>query len=64
MVGLSREFGRAISEGPTPADVAGAPALPCPSGWSALAFSEELRPGTVLTRQGAGESARERACAR
>ncbi len=54
-MGLSREYSRALSEGPTPADVAGAPGLPCPSGWSALAFSDELRPGTVLTRPLAGQ---------
>ncbi|MEE1751924.1 Rieske 2Fe-2S domain-containing protein [Streptomyces sp. SP18CS02] len=54
-MGLSRQYGHAISEGPTPADAAGAPALPCPSGWSALAFSDELRPGAVLTRPLAGQ---------
>ncbi|MFD8957175.1 Rieske 2Fe-2S domain-containing protein, partial [Streptomyces anulatus] len=53
-MGVAREYGRTISEGPTPADAAGAPALPYPSGWSALAFSHELRPGTVLTRPLAG----------
>ncbi|MFH9230752.1 Rieske 2Fe-2S domain-containing protein [Streptomyces globisporus] len=53
-MGVAREYGHTISEGPTPADAAGAPALPCPSGWSALAFSHELRPGTVLTRPLAG----------
>lgn len=53
-MGVAREYGHTISEGPTPADVAGAPALPYPSGWSALAFSHELRPGTVLTRPLAG----------
>ncbi|GHH71830.1 (2Fe-2S)-binding protein [Streptomyces sulfonofaciens] len=53
-MGPSRAYSRAISEGPTPADAAGAPGLPCPSGWSALAFSDELRPGTVLTRPLAG----------
>lgn len=52
---VSPEYGRTISEGPTPADAAGAPALPIPSGWSALAFSHELRPGTVLTRPLAGQ---------
>jgi 3-ketosteroid 9alpha-monooxygenase subunit A len=55
VVGESREYGRVISEGPTPADAAGAPALPYPSGWAALAFSDELRPGTVLTRPLAGQ---------
>ncbi|MCI4042020.1 Rieske 2Fe-2S domain-containing protein [Streptomyces sp. TRM75563] len=54
-MGVSREYGRIVSEGPTPADVAGAPALPYPSGWSALAFSHELRPGAVLTRTLAGQ---------
>ena len=54
-MGLSRVYGSAISEGPTPADAAGTPTLPYPSGWSALAFSDELRPGTVLTRPLAGE---------
>ncbi|MET7505504.1 Rieske 2Fe-2S domain-containing protein [Streptomyces microflavus] len=53
-MGVSREYGRAITEGPTPADASGAPALPYPSGWSALAFTDELRPGTVLTRPLAG----------
>ncbi|MGW3167682.1 Rieske 2Fe-2S domain-containing protein, partial [Streptomyces sp. NPDC001142] len=54
-MGLSREFGRGFSEGPTPSDAAGTPSLPYPSGWSALAFSGELRPGTVLTRPLAGQ---------
>ncbi|MFB7916508.1 Rieske 2Fe-2S domain-containing protein [Streptomyces sp. NPDC056061] len=54
-MGLSRAYGGGISEGPTPADTAGAPGLPYPSGWSALAFSDELRPGTVLTRPLAGQ---------
>ncbi|GLF95004.1 Rieske 2Fe-2S domain-containing protein [Streptomyces yaizuensis] len=53
-MGFSREYGRRISQGPTPADRAGLPALPYPSGWSALAFSGELRPGRVLTRPLAG----------
>ncbi|MFJ3967353.1 Rieske 2Fe-2S domain-containing protein [Streptomyces parvus] len=53
-MGVARRYGQAISEGPTPADAAGAPALPFPSGWSALAFSHELRPRTVLTRPPAG----------
>ncbi|MER6601044.1 Rieske 2Fe-2S domain-containing protein [Streptomyces parvus] len=53
-MGVARRYGQAISEGPTPADAAGAPALPIPSGWSALAFSHELRPRTVLTRPLAG----------
>ncbi|MGW3216203.1 Rieske 2Fe-2S domain-containing protein [Streptomyces parvus] len=53
-MGVARRYGQAISEGPTPADAAGAPALPFPSGWSALAFSHELRPRTVLTRPLAG----------
>ncbi|CAD5991328.1 Phenylpropionate dioxygenase and related ring-hydroxylating dioxygenases, large terminal subunit [Streptomyces sp. KY70] len=53
-MGTAREYGRAITEGPTPADAAGAPALPYPSGWAALAFSDELRPGSVLTRPLAG----------
>ncbi|MFF2618870.1 Rieske 2Fe-2S domain-containing protein [Kitasatospora sp. NPDC058046] len=44
-----------VSSRPTAADVALPPALPYPDGWSALAFSAELRPGTVLTRQLAGE---------
>ncbi|MDT3395954.1 Rieske 2Fe-2S domain-containing protein [Streptomyces sp. B1866] len=50
-----RQYGRPISQGPTPADVARAPGLPSPSGWSALAFSDEIRPGTVLTRPLAGQ---------
>ncbi|MYY14563.1 MULTISPECIES: Rieske 2Fe-2S domain-containing protein [unclassified Streptomyces] len=55
-MGLSRGYGRAsITEGPTPADAAGMPALPYPDGWFALAFSEELRRGTVLTRPLAGQ---------
>ncbi|CAM5650599.1 hypothetical protein SCALM49S_02026 [Streptomyces californicus] len=54
-MGVSREYRRAISEGPTPCDAAGAPALPYPSGWSATAFSHELRPGAVLTRPLAGQ---------
>ncbi|MEU7332835.1 Rieske 2Fe-2S domain-containing protein [Streptomyces parvus] len=53
-MGVARRYGQAIGEGPTPADAAGAPALPFPSGWSALAFSHELRPRTVLTRPLAG----------
>ncbi|MGW7586943.1 Rieske 2Fe-2S domain-containing protein [Kitasatospora sp. NPDC054768] len=44
-----------VSNRPTAADVALPPALPYPDGWSALAFSAELKPGTVLTRQLAGE---------
>ncbi|WP_316528513.1 Rieske 2Fe-2S domain-containing protein [Kitasatospora brasiliensis] len=44
-----------VSSRPTAADVALPPALPYPDGWSALAFSAELPPGTVLTRQLAGE---------
>lgn len=54
-MGFSREYGNGISEGPTPADRAGAPVLPYPSGWSALAFSGEVRAGAVLTRPLAGE---------
>lgn len=54
-MGLSRKYGRTISQGPAPADVARAPGLPYPSGWSALAFSNELKPGTVLTRPLMGE---------
>ncbi|MEU0400889.1 Rieske 2Fe-2S domain-containing protein [Streptomyces sp. NPDC006197] len=54
-MGSTRTRGRTISEGPTPADVAGAPGLPYPSGWSALAFSDELKPGAVLTRPLMGE---------
>ncbi|NEC43531.1 Rieske 2Fe-2S domain-containing protein [Streptomyces sp. SID8016] len=54
-MGVSREYRRAISEGPTPCDAAGAPTLPYPSGWSATAFSHELRPGAVLTRPLAGQ---------
>ncbi|ANW21712.1 Rieske 2Fe-2S domain-containing protein [Streptomyces clavuligerus] len=54
-MGLSREYGRAISEGPTSADRAGLAVLPYPSGWAALAFSGELKPGKVLTRPLAGE---------
>ncbi|MFC5155498.1 Rieske 2Fe-2S domain-containing protein [Streptomyces amakusaensis] len=54
-MGFSRDYGRGISEGPTPADRAGTPALPYPSGWSALAFSGEVRAGAVLTRPLAGE---------
>ncbi|MER7516742.1 Rieske 2Fe-2S domain-containing protein [Streptomyces sp. NPDC126499] len=52
---LTRRYGRTISEGPTPADVAGVPGLPYPSGWSALAFSDEVRRGSVLTRPLMGE---------
>ncbi|MFI9630319.1 Rieske 2Fe-2S domain-containing protein [Streptomyces sp. NPDC052042] len=54
-MGLSRAYEGGISEGPTPACAADTPALPYPSGWSALAFSDELRPGTVLTRPLAGQ---------
>ncbi|MEV0848377.1 Rieske 2Fe-2S domain-containing protein [Streptomyces sp. NPDC049954] len=54
-MGLSRAHGRGITEGPTPADLAGQPALPYPSGWSALAFSDELPPRKVLTRPLAGQ---------
>lgn len=53
-MGLSRQYARFLSQGPTAADAAGAPGLPYPSGWSALAFSDELRPGAVLTRPLAG----------
>ncbi|MGW1173554.1 Rieske 2Fe-2S domain-containing protein [Kitasatospora sp. NPDC002543] len=44
-----------VSSRPSAADVALPPALPYPDGWSALAFSAELKPGTVLTRRLAGE---------
>ncbi|MFD4656987.1 Rieske 2Fe-2S domain-containing protein [Kitasatospora sp. NPDC058444] len=44
-----------VSNRPTAADVALPPALPYPDGWSALAFSAELKLGTVITRQLAGE---------
>ncbi|MBO1418475.1 Rieske 2Fe-2S domain-containing protein [Streptomyces sp. FH025] len=44
-----------VSDRPTATDVALPPALPYPDGWTALAFSAELRPGTVVTRQLAGE---------
>ncbi|MFE3020491.1 Rieske 2Fe-2S domain-containing protein [Streptomyces sp. NPDC059256] len=54
-MGFSREYGLKITEGPTPADMAGVSTLPYPSGWSALAFSSELRPGVVLTRPLAGQ---------
>ncbi|WP_411095338.1 Rieske 2Fe-2S domain-containing protein [Streptomyces sp. 021-3] len=54
-MGLSRKYGTAITEGPTPADVAGQAALPYPDGWAAVAFSEELTREKVLTRPLAGE---------
>lgn len=54
-MGLSRRYARQISQGPTPAATALVPGLPYPDGWSALAFSAELRPGTVLTRPLQGE---------
>ncbi|MGP4001778.1 Rieske 2Fe-2S domain-containing protein [Streptomyces sp. 8N706] len=52
---LSRKYGLRMSQGPTPADVALAPGLPYPDGWAAVAFSEELKPGAVLTRPLMGE---------
>ncbi|MFF3767561.1 Rieske 2Fe-2S domain-containing protein [Streptomyces sp. NPDC001922] len=54
-MGLSRKFRRGITEGPTPADALSTPRLPYPGGWSAVAFSEELKPGRVLTRPLMGE---------
>ncbi|MFJ2861526.1 Rieske 2Fe-2S domain-containing protein [Kitasatospora sp. NPDC087314] len=53
-----RAFGQqvhSVSSRPTAGDLALPPGLPYPDGWSALAFSAELKPGTVLTRQLAGE---------
>ncbi|WP_431045196.1 Rieske 2Fe-2S domain-containing protein [Streptomyces sp. P1-3] len=47
---ITREYGRRISQGLTSADVALEPRLPYPAGWSAVAFSEELGTGAVLTR--------------
>ncbi|MFJ9692478.1 Rieske 2Fe-2S domain-containing protein [Kitasatospora sp. NPDC101183] len=44
-----------VSDTPTPADRALPQGLPYPDGWAALAFSAELPPGKVLTRQLAGE---------
>ncbi|MET8630751.1 Rieske 2Fe-2S domain-containing protein [Kitasatospora sp. NPDC004669] len=44
-----------VSSRPTAADLALPPALPYPDGWAALAFAAELKPGTVITRQLAGE---------
>ncbi|MER7674227.1 Rieske 2Fe-2S domain-containing protein [Kitasatospora sp. NPDC096128] len=44
-----------VSDRPTAADIALPPGLPYPDGWAALAFSAELKPGTVITRQLAGE---------
>ncbi|MFF7994550.1 Rieske 2Fe-2S domain-containing protein [Kitasatospora xanthocidica] len=52
---VSHKHVHPVSSRPTAADVALPPALPYPDGWSALAFSAELPPGTVLTRQLAGE---------
>ncbi|MFE6056351.1 Rieske 2Fe-2S domain-containing protein [Kitasatospora sp. NPDC056446] len=52
---VSHKHVHPVSDRPTAADLALPPALPYPDGWSALAFSAELRPGTVLTRQLAGE---------
>ncbi|MER6303816.1 Rieske 2Fe-2S domain-containing protein, partial [Kitasatospora sp. NPDC001539] len=52
---MSHQHVHPVSSRPTPADVALPPALPYPDGWAALAFSAELRPGTVITRQLAGE---------
>lgn len=54
-MGLSRKYARNITQGPTPADVALPPVLPYPDGWSAVAFSDELKPGAVLTRPLQGE---------
>ncbi|MGW9601009.1 Rieske 2Fe-2S domain-containing protein [Streptomyces albidoflavus] len=54
-MGLSRKYGTAITEGPTPADATGQAPLPYPDGWAAVAFSEELTRGKVLTRPLAGE---------
>ncbi|MFF4768180.1 Rieske 2Fe-2S domain-containing protein [Streptomyces sp. NPDC001255] len=55
-MGLSRAYGSPLTEGPTPASASTeAPPLPYPSGWAALAFSEELPVGKVLTRPLAGE---------
>ncbi|MEV7929409.1 MULTISPECIES: Rieske 2Fe-2S domain-containing protein [unclassified Kitasatospora] len=44
-----------IGEGPTAGDVALPPGLPYPDGWASVGFSDELKPGTVLTRRLAGE---------
>ncbi|MFD5461798.1 Rieske 2Fe-2S domain-containing protein [Kitasatospora sp. NPDC127059] len=52
---MSHQHVHPVSSRPTPGDVALPPALPYPDGWAALAFSAELGPGTVLTRQLAGE---------
>jgi phenylpropionate dioxygenase-like ring-hydroxylating dioxygenase large terminal subunit len=41
--------------GPAPADSFGPPALPYPNGWFCLAFSDELKPGSILTRPLLGE---------
>ncbi|MFD4659404.1 Rieske 2Fe-2S domain-containing protein [Kitasatospora sp. NPDC058444] len=52
---LSRKYAQNITQGPTRADLALAPVLPYPDGWSAVAFSGELKPGSVLTRRLHGE---------
>jgi 3-ketosteroid 9alpha-monooxygenase subunit A len=52
---VSHQHVHPVSDRPTAADLALPPGLPYPDGWAALAFSSELKPGTVITRQLAGE---------
>jgi phenylpropionate dioxygenase-like ring-hydroxylating dioxygenase large terminal subunit len=50
-----KNFTRFRETCPAPADSLGPPALPDPNGWFALAFSDELKPGRILTRPLLGE---------
>ncbi|MGW2602138.1 Rieske 2Fe-2S domain-containing protein [Streptomyces klenkii] len=43
------------SAGPAPTDSLFPPVLPNPDGWFCVAFADELKPGTVLTRRLMGE---------
>lgn len=52
---VSRRYAAAVTRGPTSSDVALAPALPYPDGWFAIAFSDEVGPGEVVTRPLMGE---------
>jgi len=51
----TKKFIRSQETCPAPADSLRPPALPDPNGWFALAFSDELKPGRILTRPLLGE---------
>lgn len=52
---LSRQYSRVIDQGPRSGDQANVPGPPYANGWFALAFADELKPGTVLTRRFMGD---------